>query len=105
MEPQTKPRKTFRAGSVRASIWDNELVLSNGEKTNVPKVCVDRRYKNKEGEWTSSSHFSINELAKLQTVVRAAFDYLVLAVPRDDQERRVFVRQSEGGEQKREAEK
>jgi len=107
VEPQ-KPRKTIRAGSVRASIWDNEVVI-NGQKTNIPKVCVERRYKNQEGEWLSSNHFSINELAKLQTVVRAAFDYLVLAKPgdglagpRDDQEQKVFVKRSEHDEQETE---
>ena len=100
-----KSRRTFRAGSVRASVWDNEVVI-NGQKTNVPKICVDRRYKNQEGEWLSSNHFSINELAKLQTVVRAAFDYLVLAGPedglagpRDEQQGRVFVKRSEHDEQ------
>ena len=96
-----KPRRTFRAGSVRASVWDNEVVI-NGQKTNVPKVCVDRRYKNQEGEWLSSNHFSVNELAKLQTVIRAAFDYLVLAGSedalislRDDREEKLFVKRSD----------
>ncbi len=79
MEPK-RPRKTFRAGSVRASVWDNDRVLSNGEHTIFPKVCVERRYKNEHGEWVSSNHFSVNELAKLQAVIRAAFDYLTLVV-------------------------
>ena len=81
MEPK-RPRKTFRAGSVRASVWDNDRMLPNGEHAIFPKVCVERRYKNEHGEWVSSNHFSINELAKLQAVIRAAFDYLTL----DDQE-------------------
>ena len=89
-----KPRRTFRAGSVRASVWSND-VLINGQKTNIPKVCVDRRYKNGDGQWTSSNHFSVNELAKLQTVVRAAFDYLVLAGLEDDEERKLLVRRNE----------
>ena len=77
MEKQT-PRKTFRAGSVRASIWDNEVRLSNGETVNMPRACVERRYRHAEGEWISSNYFNVNELAKLQAVIRTAFDYLVL---------------------------
>lgn len=77
MEKQ-KPRKTFRAGSVRATIWDNEVTLQNGHKTNMARVCVERRYKNPEGEWTSTNYFNTNELGRLQAVIRAAFDYLVL---------------------------
>ncbi len=83
MENQ-KPRKVFKAGSVRASIWDNEVKLDNGEVTNMPKVCVERRYKNEQGEWHSSNHFNINELAKLQAVIRAAFDCLVLREREDE---------------------
>ena len=78
MEEKQKPRKTFRAGSIRASIWDNEITLQSGEKIVVPRICVERRYKNAEGEWTSSNYFNTNELGKLQAVIRAAFDYLVL---------------------------
>ena len=83
MEKQN-PRKTFRAGSVRASIWDNEVKLANGEAVNMPKICVERRYKNEQGEWHSSNHFNINELAKLQAVIRAAFDFLVLREHEDE---------------------
>ncbi len=93
MEPK-RPRKTFRAGSVRASIWDNDRVLSNGEHTIFPKVCVERRYKNEHGEWVSSNHFSVNELAKLQVVIRAAFDYLTL-VDQESSPARVLVAKQE----------
>ncbi len=77
MEKQ-KPNKTFRAGSVRASVWDNELVSSTGEKVNRPRVSIERRYKNEHGEWVSSNHYSVNELPRVQAVVQAAFNYLVL---------------------------
>ncbi len=82
MEKQN-PRKTFRAGSVRASIWENEVRLANGEIVNMPKICVERRYKSDQGEWISSNYFNINELAKLQAAIRAAFDFLVLREPED----------------------
>ena len=77
MEKQM-PRKTFRAGSVRASVWDREVTQPNGEHTTMPRVCVERRYKNDQGEWVSSNYFDVSELGKLQAVARAVFDYLVL---------------------------
>ncbi len=79
-----KPTKSFRAGSIRASIWENEVKLDNGQVTNMPKICVERRYKNEQGEWHSSNHFNINELAKLQAVIRAAFECLVLREREDE---------------------
>ena len=73
-----KPLRTFQAGSVRASVWDNQVLLKDGSTASMPQVCVERRYKNGEGEWTSSNYFNVNELGKLQAVVRAAFDWLVM---------------------------
>jgi hypothetical protein len=84
MEEQ-KPRKTFWAGPIRASVWENEISLANGEKTTMPKVCIERRYRNGQGQWKSSNHFSINELATLQAAARVAFDYLVVGT-RDERE-------------------
>ena len=90
-----KPKKTFRAGSVRASIWDNEVRLSNGDLTNMPRICVERRYKNDQGEWVSTNYFNINELAKLQAVIRAAFDYLVVSQQDKNDERVLTTHQAE----------
>ena len=78
---EQKPRKTFRAGSVRATIWDNETTMKNGEVANLPRICVERRYKNAANEWTSTNYFNVNELGKLQAVIRAAYDYLVMHEP------------------------
>ena len=83
---ENKPKKKFCAGLIRASIWENEVDIGNGDKRNIPKVSVERRYKTPQGDWRSSNRFGINELAKLQAVVRAAFDYLVLGDKDDDRD-------------------
>jgi len=81
------PKKTFRAGSVRATIWDNEVELPAIGKTNMPKVLIERRYKNSKGEWASSHNFNVNELAKLQAVIGKAYDYLLFGTQDDDEEK------------------
>ena len=40
-----KPLRTFQAGSVRASVWDNQVLLKDGSTASMPRVCVERRYK------------------------------------------------------------
>ncbi len=52
-----KPVKEFRAGSVRASIWRDEAVGDNDETFRVFSVRVERRYKDAEGNWQSTSRF------------------------------------------------
>ena len=97
-----RPKKTFRAGSVRASIWDNEISLPNGETRNMPRVRVERRYKNDQNEWVSTNYFNVNELAKLQAVIRAAFDYLVVTERERTEEQVLTTEQSElAGEERR----
>ena len=80
----TKPIKEFRAGSVRASIWENER--ENGDqKYTVHSVQVERRYKDKDGNWQSSTGFGKNDLPKLALVVQKAYEHLTMS-ERDPQE-------------------
>ena len=71
----TQPEKVFQYGAVRASVFMNE-VSSDGRSFEVPKVCVQKRYKDKQGEWQSSSSFDLNDLPKLATAAQKAYEYL-----------------------------
>jgi len=53
----------------------------------MPKVLIERRYKNSKGEWASSHNFNVNELAKLQAVIGKAYDYLLFGTQDDDEEK------------------
>ena len=56
-----KPTAKFRAGPVSAAIWENEITV-NGKKALMLKASIERRYKDKDGQWKSSNSFSRNEI-------------------------------------------
>jgi len=55
------PVKKFGAGSVSCALWNNDAVV-NGNKVQILKASVERRYKDKDGTWKSSGSFSRNEI-------------------------------------------
>ena len=70
-----KPVKKIAAGSVRAAIWENDIEVNGVTKT-ILKVTVDRRYKDKDGQWKSSQSFSRNEIPLAILCLSKAFDLL-----------------------------
>ncbi len=72
----TKPEITFKAGAVRASIFRNPMER-NGKRFLLPKVSIEVRYKDKDGEWKGSKSFSRDELPKAILALQKAYEYLV----------------------------
>jgi len=73
-----RPVKEFRAGSVRASIWQNQVVDKNDRSFNIFTVRVERRYKDNEGNWQSSMRFMRSDLADLELVAFKAREFISL---------------------------
>ena len=71
-----KPLKTFAAGGVRAAIWENEIQV-NGSAKNVLKATVERRYKDRNGTWKSSTSFSRNEIPLAIYCLEQAFEGII----------------------------
>lgn len=71
-----KPLKSFAAGGVRAAIWENEIQV-NGSAKNVLKATVERRYKDRNGTWKSSTSFSRNEIPLAVYVLQKAFEAII----------------------------
>ena len=71
-----QPLKRIRAGSVAASIWENEI-QANGSSKTVLKASVDRRHKDKDGSWKSSQSFSRNEIPLAVYCLSKAFETIV----------------------------
>jgi hypothetical protein len=71
-----KPLKSFAAGGVRAALWENEIRVNGSSKTML-KATVERRYKDKDGSWKSSTSFSRNEIPLAVYVLEKAFEAIV----------------------------
>jgi len=71
------PLKKFSAGSVSCALWENEISTANGRKVPMLKATIDRRYKDKDGNWQSSGSFSRNEIPLAVFCLQKAFDKIV----------------------------
>jgi hypothetical protein len=74
--PGQKPVAKFQAGQVSAAIRENEISV-NGRKVTVLKATVQRRYKDKDGEWKSSSSLSRNEIPLAIYTLQKCFEYMI----------------------------
>ena len=79
----TKPIKKFQAGGLSAAVWKNPVKLGNGSDGNMLSVTLDRRYKDNQGEWQSSSSYRLNDLPKAVLVLTQAYAFVATAGDKD----------------------
>jgi len=74
----TQPEKRFSAGAIVATVWQNEGKSKDGQVVGYKTVSLQRRYKDKDGNWKSAGSFRISDLPRASLVMQKAFEYLVL---------------------------
>ena len=81
----SKPVKSFSAGSIQASIWKKEIV-KDGQTVIRHSVRIQKQYKNDKGEWQNTNYYFPEELAKLGSLIRNAYDFIQVKESKDTQE-------------------
>ena len=76
MTGQQLPVARFKAGQVSSAIWQNEVQMPRGA-VKILKATVQRRYKDKTGEWKSSGSFNRNEIPLAIHCLRKAFEKII----------------------------
>ena len=76
MTGQQLPVARFKAGQVSAALWENEVQMPRGT-VKILKATVQRRYRDKSGEWQSSGSFSRNELPLAIHCLQKAFEKII----------------------------
>ena len=71
------PEKKFRAGAVTATIWEN-TVDKEGKVASFNSVSLERIYKDKDGNWHTTSTFRLNDLPKLSLMAQKAYEYVLM---------------------------
>ena len=71
-----RPVAKFRAGQTSAALWQNEITVS-GRKVTVLKASVQRRFKDKDGQWKSSGSFSRNEIPLAIFCLQKCFEKII----------------------------
>ena len=72
----SKPETVFKVGAVRASVFLN-TIEKNGQFIPLPKVAIEVRYKDKQGQWQGTNSLSLNDLPKAILALQKAFEYLM----------------------------
>lgn len=73
------PEKKFRAGAITATVWKNKGQTKEGNETEFNTISFERSYKDKNGEWKTTSSLRINDLPRAQVVLKKAYEHLVLS--------------------------
>ena len=84
-QEKDKPIKSFSAGSIEVSIWRQE-VNKNGQTIVRHSVKIQKQYKNDKDEWKKTDYYWPEELAKLESLVRKAFDFILIKESKDAEE-------------------
>ena len=72
-----KPVKEFRSkGLIKASIWENEGQNNKGETVIYYSVNIEKSYKDKDGNWKTSSTYFREDLPRVQLVAFKAFEWI-----------------------------
>ena len=72
-----RPVAKFRAGQVSAAIWENEVTTKTGKQVTMLKATVERRYRDRDGQWKSSSSFARNEIPLAIHCLQKSFEHIV----------------------------
>ena len=71
-----RPLAKIRAGSVSCALWENQINVNGTPKT-VLEASIERRYKDRDGNWQSSTSFSRNEIPMAVFCLARAFDKII----------------------------
>ena len=70
-----RPVKRFKRGSCVVSIFLNE-VEREGYTIQIPKAVFQKRFRDKEGAWKTTSSLDTSDIPRAVLCLNAAFDYL-----------------------------
>ena len=80
-----QPDIVFKHGACCAAIFSNEV--ARGERDfRVHSISFQKRYRDKNGEWQTTSYLDVNDLPKAVLVLNKAYDYLTSNGHRDLEE-------------------
>ncbi len=73
--PKAPPEKKFRAGTISATVWNNQSV-KDGKLNEYKTVSFERSFKDPQGNWKTTHSLRVMDIPKAELVLRKAFEYL-----------------------------
>lgn len=72
------PEMKFRAGAVSATVWQNMGQRNDGTAAAYNTISFERGYKDKSGQWKSTSSLRTGDIPKAVVVLSKAYEYIVM---------------------------
>jgi hypothetical protein len=91
MEEKNQPEKKFSTGAISATVWKNTAVGKDGKTFESHTISLQRRYKDKTGQWQTTNSLRLNDLPKIELVVKEAYRYLVLGHTDEQKQQEVVI--------------
>ena len=80
-----RPTKKFKVGGIAVAIWANQAVNpKSGQPETFHSIKLERRYKDKGGDWQSSDSMRTNDLPKAILALSKAYEFIVLEEPEQE---------------------
>ncbi|MCX7013700.1 MAG: hypothetical protein NTW86_14295 [Candidatus Sumerlaeota bacterium] len=73
----SKPEKAFKVGAVRAAVWENRRLSSEGKTFSSYKVLVERTYKDEREGFKSTGSLGVDDIPKAILALSKAYEYLL----------------------------
>jgi hypothetical protein len=71
------PERKIRSGAISATVWNNEQDSPQG-KISYKTVSFERSYKDKSGQWKTTSSLRSSDIPRAVLVLNKAYEYLAL---------------------------
>lgn len=72
-----RPTHKIAVGATTVAIWTNVVQTAEGQR-NMERVTIDRRYKDKDGQWQSTGSFNTSDLPRLILALQEAYKWLAM---------------------------
>ena len=86
-QPNNQPVKEFRAkGGLSFAIWRNDEQQQNGTIRPRYSGRLQKRYRDKEGQWQDSDYLFPEEWPKVELLMRKAFEFVSVTESKEAEE-------------------
>ena len=72
----TRPLMRFKAGAIECAVWENSTT-QDGRPAPLLKATIERRYRDRNGRWQSTTSFTRNEIALARHLLQQAFAWII----------------------------
>ena len=73
-----RPETEFVSGAIRATVWNNENMSKEGKPMSFKTVSFERTYKDKNGDWKTTSALRVNDIPRASLVLNKAYEYIAM---------------------------